>query len=133
MIVVDTSAIIAIATNEPSARELIETIDAHDDLLISAATLTELFIVAARKGALQEVEHFLGNFGHRTIDVTEDFAVRAAAAYRQWGKGFHPAGLNFGDCFAYALAKDRNCPLPFIGNDFSRTDVKAALALENDT
>ena len=132
MIVIDTSAIIAIATNEPDARRLIKTINAQDELLISAATLTELLVVAARKGALQEVEEFLRDFGHRTTDVTEDLTRRAGAAYLQWGKGFHPAGLNFGDYFAYALAKERDCPLLFIGNDFSKTDIKPALAPESD-
>lgn len=132
MIVIDTSAIIAVATNEPDAREIIRTIEAHDDLLVSAATLTELLIVAARKGTLPEVENFLANFGHKTVDVTEDFAREAASAYRQWGKGFHPAGLNFGDCFAYALAKERNCPLLFIGNDFSKTDIRAALSVAGE-
>lgn len=127
MIVIDTSAIIAIAANEPDARRLIQTIEPQDELLISAATLTELLIVAARKGALAEVEEFLLGFGHQTVDVTESFASLAGAAYRKWGKGFHPAGLNFGDCFAYALAKQRDCPLPFIGDDFSQTDIIAAL------
>ena len=60
-------------------------------------------------------------------------ARQAGAAYRQWGKGFHPAGLNFGDCFAYALAKEQNCPLLFIGNDFSRTDIKPARDAEAGT
>lgn len=50
-------------------------------------------------------------------------------AYRQWGKGFHPAGLNFGDCFAYALAKERDLPLLFVGNDFARTDIRPAIGL----
>ncbi|MGV3552209.1 type II toxin-antitoxin system VapC family toxin [Rhizobium sp.] len=128
MIVIDTSAIIAIATNEPDARRLMDAINADDEPLISAATLAELLIVAARKGVLQQVERFLAGFGHTTVDVTEHFARLAGAAYTQWGKGLHPAGLNFGDCFAYALAKERNCPLLFIGNDFSKTDIKSALA-----
>jgi ribonuclease VapC len=132
VIVIDTSAIIAIAANEPDARRLIQTIAAHDELLISAATLTELLVVSARKGVLAEVEQFLMGFGHQTIDVTEDFAHRTGAAYRQWGKGFHPAGLNFGDCFAYALAKERDCPLLFIGNDFSRADIMPAMPPEAD-
>ena len=133
VIVIDTSAIIAIAVNEPYARRLIDVIETHDELLISAATLTELLIVAARKGALHEVEEFLKGFGHQTIDVTEVFARLAGAAYNQWGKGFHPAGLNFGDCFAYALAKERDCPLLFIGNDFSKTDIRSALDVESGT
>lgn len=128
MIVIDTSAIIAVATNEPDALRLMETINADDEPLMSAATLTELLIVAARKGVLSDVEKFLQGFGHTTIDVTEDFARRAGEAYRLWGKGFHPAGLNFGDCFAYALAKQRDCPLLYVGNDFSQTDITSALS-----
>ena len=59
--------------------------------------------------------------------VTSVSAKRIARAYRQGGKGFHPASLNFGDCFAYELAASRGCPLLFIGNDFSRTDIVSAL------
>jgi len=61
------------------------------------------------------------------MDVTEETAERAAAAYARWGKGNHPAGLNFGDCFAYALAEQMNCPLLFVGDDFSKTDIVPAL------
>ena len=55
--------------------------------------------------------------------VTGGSARRAAGAYSRWGKAIHPAGLNFGDCFAYELAKSENCPLLFVGNDFSKTDI----------
>lgn len=55
--------------------------------------------------------------------MTAATADQVADAYRQWGKGNHPASLNFGDCFAYALAKELGCPLLFVGNDFARTDV----------
>ena len=61
------------------------------------------------------------------IPLTEAAALRAADAYRQWGKGFHTASLNFGDCFAYQLARAHSCPLLFIGNDFGQTDVLSAL------
>ena len=128
MIVVDTSAIIAIANNEPEAETCIDVLAQHDEALISAGTLLEIMIVGARKGISQSVTVVLSNMLYATIDVTEGFAHRAGAAYRQWGKGFHPAGLNFGDCFAYTLAKERDCPLLFIGNDFSKTDIKSALA-----
>ena len=62
------------------------------------------------------------------VPVTESSAKRAAAAYARWGKGFHRAKLNFGDCFAYELAIDNACPLLFVGDDFSQTDVVSALA-----
>ncbi len=61
------------------------------------------------------------------IDLTEDLATDAAEAYRRWGRSFHRASLNLGDCFAYALARRRECPLLFIGDDFSLTDIASAL------
>lgn len=93
--------------------------------------MLEIMIVAARKGISQSAANVLSNVFYTTVDVTEDFARLAGIAYTQWGKGFHPAGLNFGDCFAYALAKEQNCPLLFIGNDFSKTDIRSALAPED--
>src|SRR5688572_15126601 len=64
----------------------------------------------------------------KIIDVTPERAGLAAAAYALFGKGFHKASLNFGDCFAYATAKEFNCPLLYIGEDFARTDVVSAIA-----
>jgi ribonuclease VapC len=61
------------------------------------------------------------------VNVTRAAAAAVGDAYRKWGKGFHPAGLNFGDCFAYVLAKHYSCSLLFVGNDFARTDVQSAL------
>ena len=132
MIVVDTSAVIAIANNEPAAAACIAVLSQHDEALLSAGTLLEIMIVAARKDISHSATFVLSNMLYTTVDVTEDFAHRAGAAYRQWGKGFHPAGLNFGDCFSYALAKERDCPLLFIGNDFSKTDIMSAMPSEAD-
>lgn len=64
-----------------------------------------------------------------SMEIVEVTAVRVeqiADAYRRWGKGFHPASLNFGDCFAYALAAERACPLLYVGNDFTQTDIVSA-------
>ena len=61
------------------------------------------------------------------VPLTEERALAAALGYVRWGKGFHPAALNFGDCFAYALAKEHDCPLLFVGDDFTKTDVKPAI------
>jgi len=61
------------------------------------------------------------------VPVTAKVAYQVAAAYRRWGKGVHPASLNYGDCFAYALARERNLPLLYIGQDFAQTDVQSAL------
>ena len=65
-----------------------------------------------------------------TIEIAAVTPARpgaSAQAYERWGKGLHPAGLNFGDCFAYALAKEHSCPLLFIGDDFSKTDIESVL------
>ena len=66
-------------------------------------------------------------FELQVVPFTAEGAIRAAEAYRRWGKGFHPARLNFGDCFAYELARSRDCPLLYVGDDFTRTDVRAAV------
>jgi ribonuclease VapC len=70
----------------------------------------------------------IDGLGLDIVPVTSDFAHRVADACARWGKGIHPARLNLGDCFAYALAAERACPLLFIGHDFTRTDVANALA-----
>lgn len=122
MIVVDTSALIAIVLDEPSATWLERVLQAESgEILISAGTVAESLIVAAGRRALPDMELLLDGLDHKVVPVDEAMAKRV-------GKGYHPAGLNFGDCFAYALAVEKNCPLLFIGNDFSRTDVKSVLA-----
>ena len=121
----------AIALDEREADQCDECLSRQSEILISAGSLTEALVVAARRNVTEALEVLLSDLPYVIVPVTESLARRASAAYRQWGKGFHPAGLNFGDCFAYALAKERNCPLLFIGNDFSRTDITSALANEN--
>ena len=128
MIVVDTSAFMAVALDEPQASASIAVLEDERDLLISAATVAEALIVANGRGvgaAMQDVMNSF-DFEVRTVGLAE--ARRVADAYARWGKGFHPAALNFGDCFAYALAKRQDCPLLFVGDDFARTDVRSALA-----
>lgn len=73
------------------------------------------------------MDALLTGFGIQIVAVTEDHARHAREAYRRYGRGNHPARLNLGDCFAYALAKARGEPLLFKGGDFSRTDVEAAI------
>lgn len=128
MIVVDTSALIAIALQEPAATSLSLAL-AGEDLLISAATLAEVLIVAGRRGAETEAEmaRLIDELGMEIVPVTIVAARAAARAYGRWGKGVHPAALNFGDCFSYALAKERGCALAYIGTDFARTDIPSAL------
>lgn len=128
MIVVDSSAVLAIAQNEIGRERCQEVLVAADELLMSAGTLTELLIVAHGRGIYGNVLSFLDGLDIRILDVTPDVAYRIGEAYRRWGKGFHPAGLNFGDCFAYEAAKTHDCPLLYVGDDFGRTDVRPALA-----
>lgn len=89
--------------------------------------MTEALIVAQGRGVALQMMRLFDGPNVRVVPVTEASAKRAAFAYAQWGKGVHPAALNFGDCFAYEVAMQNGCPLLFIGNDFSRTDVKSAL------
>ncbi len=126
MIAVDTSALIAVLANETRGSRCAGKLrDNH--LLISAATLAEALIVGSRPEYRDTMNRFLDGLELEVVEVTEDFAQRAADAYRRWGKGFHPARLNYGDSFGYALAEMYGCPLLYVGNDFARTDVVGAL------
>ena len=69
----------------------------------------------------------IDGLGLEIVSVTPSSARRVAAAYARWGRGTHPAGLNFGDCFSYEVAKEHSCPLLFVGDDFSKTDLESAL------
>ena len=124
--VIDTSAIIAILQDEKGSDRLIPIIEKADSLKISAATVVEAGIVMyARYGDAGEVEvdQFLFRLGIKIVAVTEEQAEFARTAYRNYGKGNHPAGLNYGDCFSYALAKSLNEPLLYVGDDFDKSDL----------
>ncbi|WP_026620397.1 ribonuclease VapC (plasmid) [Ensifer sp. WSM1721] len=127
--VIDTSAIVAIAFNEPEAETYEQKVVDAPRRFISAATVLELAIVIeARLGeaGAAELDLWLYRAGVETVAVdTEQIAV-ARRAWRAYGKGRHPAGLNYGDCFSYALARTRSEPLLYKGDDFSRTDIEAA-------
>ena len=127
MIAVDSSALITVVAGEKQAAGC-EKVLLSGPLVMSAATLTELLIVAVRKGVAEELNALLALIELEIEDVTPQFAELAAAAYVRWGKGFHPARLNYGDCFSYALAQLYDCPLLYIGDDFAQTDVVSALA-----
>lgn len=127
MIAVDTSALMAILLDEPEAEACIGVLEGEGTLLISAATVAEALVVAARRGVGEEMARLIDGLGFEIVAVTAASASRVAAAYGDWGRGVHPAGLNFGDCFAYELARVRGCPLLFVGADFARTDVARAL------
>ena len=127
MIAVDTSALMAIVLGEPEADACMRVLQSETDVLISAATLAESLIVGARRNVVQEITRLVEGLGFEIITVTAASARRVAEAYARWGKGVHPAGLNFGDCFAYEVSKENSCPLLFVGEDFSRTDLKSAI------
>ena len=97
-----------------------------DALIMSAGTASEAMIVAGQKGFRDDLAAMLAAFGVDIVPLTSGDIGRIADAYLRFGKGNHPAALNLGDCFAYALARERGCPLLFVGNDFSRTDIEAA-------
>lgn len=126
MIALDTSALIEVVLGGERAEHCANLL-ADGDFVISAGTLAEALIVAGQRDLLVELQRLLASLDLTVDDVTAETADRVAAAYRRWGKGVHPAGLNYGDCFAYALAKAKACPLLFVGRDFSRTDITSAL------
>jgi ribonuclease VapC len=127
MIVVDTSALMAVVLDEQVAEACSEVLASENDILLSAGTLAEVLIVAGRRQVGDVMERLVDGLGCQVVPVTQADAVKVAEAYSRWGKGIHPAGLNYGDCFAYALARHRGCPLLFVGEDFSRTDITACL------
>ncbi|MBO0132353.1 type II toxin-antitoxin system VapC family toxin [Agrobacterium burrii] len=127
MIVIDTSALMAILLDEPTADACATALETDDSLLISAGTLAEAMIVAQRRGRSREFEMLIEGLSVEIRPVTPKSAHGISEAYHRWGKGIHPAGLNFGDCFAYELAKTEGCPLLYVGNDFSRTDIVSVL------
>lgn len=130
MIVVDTSALIAILDKEPDAALYAEAIAEADSPLISAATLLELHIVMLnRRGAraAQIVDRLIQEAGFQIEYFTAQHLELAREAYARYGKGRNSAGLNYGDCFSYALAKATGLPLLFKGEDFSKTDLPSAL------
>ncbi|SFZ86395.1 Uncharacterized protein, contains PIN domain [Devosia enhydra] len=128
MIVVDTSALMAILLEEPGHEDCQDCLLRETEILISSATLTEALIVAERRDLLEELEALVTTLGVTIVALDGAAARRAAQAFATWGKGRHPAGLNFGDCFAYQLAMAQECALLFVGNDFAQTDVASATA-----
>ena len=128
--IIDTSAIIAILRSEPDAARFAKAIERAARRTISAATYVEVGAVIDRAGdpvASRRVDELLAAASIAIEPMTAEQARLARAAYRDFGKGSgHPAQLNFGDCFAYALAKARDEPLLFKGDDFSHTDVTPA-------
>jgi ribonuclease VapC len=127
MIAVDTSALMAIALDEPHAASCVSALDKTAEVLISAGTMAETLVVAGRRSVTMRMEAVLKGYGFTIINFDTASARRVAEAYSRWGRGVHPAGLNLGDCFAYVVAKEHSCPLLFVGNDFSKTDLQSVL------
>ena len=127
MIAVDTSALMAIVLDDPEAEPCIAALEKEDEILISAGTVAEALIVAARRNVRSEIERLINEVGLEVVALTPAAARAVADAYERWGKGVHRAALNFGDCFAYSLAKERRCRLLYVGGDFARTDIVAVL------
>ncbi|MBB4660756.1 type II toxin-antitoxin system VapC family toxin [Conexibacter arvalis] len=127
--VVDSSAIIAILLDEPEKCRFVRLVAAAREPSISAASLLECAIVMHRRAGatgFAQLDGIVHDTGIRCIPVDLDQALAARRAWVRYGKGNSPAGLNFGDCFSYALARTMDRPLLFKGGDFTRTDVRAA-------
>lgn len=127
--IVDTSALVAIILGEPDAEAHLRALLHADTLGVSAATLTEaLIVVEAKQGpeAASDLGALLADVEAEIIPFDVDQAEAAALAWRRFGKGRHPASLNLGDLFSYALAATRGEPLLFKGSDFAQTDIRQA-------
>jgi ribonuclease VapC len=126
-LVVDSSAIVALVLGEPDSDQLARALDSSDENLMSAATLVEATIVAeARLGVAGGtlVNRVVRDAHIAIVDVSAATAIEAIDGWRMFGKGVHSAALNFGDCFTYALARQRSAPVLCVGSDFALTDVR---------
>jgi len=127
--VVDTSALVAVILQEPDAARVARAIRRAAAVQLSAVALVEATMVLLPRigeGGVQRLDAFVEEIGMGVAPVTRDTAQLAREAFRRFGKGRHPAALNFGDCFSYALAVALQESLPFVGDDCARTDVPAA-------
>ncbi len=131
--ILDTSAIIAILCGEPDAERYLAAMQNADRLAVGAPTLVEAGIVAHAKlgdDGPADLEHFLRRLHVDVLPFGETEASIARHAFRAYGKGRHPARLNFGDCLSYAMAAACNEPLLYQGEDFSRTPLRSALEMK---
>lgn len=128
--VVDTSALLALLQNEPDAELFEVALAAAEAPVISAATLLECSLVIERRfgeAGLERLDAMVREAGIQIIAFDGEQQQLARAAFRRFGRGRHAAQLNFGDCFAYALAKHRGEPLLYKGRDFAQTDIGSAI------
>jgi ribonuclease VapC len=124
--VLDTSALLVLLLDEPEAEQFRTAVEDDETRLISAATLLETaLVIESRKGEAggRELDLLVHKAEMAVVPVEQTHVDEARRAYRRYGKGRHPAGLNFGDVFAYALARASGEPLLFKGDDFARTDI----------
>ncbi len=131
-VVIATSAAMAILAAEPAAADVLAALDEAGERVMSTATYVELGIVLeARFGPVGGAiaDRFAREGRIDIVAVDRDQAELAIGAFRRFGRGRHPAALNFGDCFTYALAESRQLPVLFVGDDFGMTDLPAALSL----
>jgi ribonuclease VapC len=127
--VIDSSAIIAVILEEPEAAELRTKLESAQTVTIGSTTLVETFIVLARRTRTNPrplIERFVLDTGATITPFGHVYAEVAQEAFMDYGKGRHPAGLNFGDCMSYAVAKLSGLPLLYVGDDFAGTDVASA-------
>ncbi|HEX3884208.1 MAG TPA: type II toxin-antitoxin system VapC family toxin [Stellaceae bacterium] len=128
--VIDTSAVVAVLLDEPTSAQVTACIEVAELRLMSAASLLEAAIIIEnrkRDAGGRELDLFLYRSEIEIVPVDQNQAEIARDGWRRFGKGRIPAGLNYGDCFAYALAKSRQLPLLFVGHDFAQTDIEPAL------
>jgi ribonuclease VapC len=129
---VDASAIVAMMTNESDAASLSFRLVGATSRKTSPMALWEASVAYSRifgvepKAALREVEAYIRPLEIEVIAISPAATAAAVDAYQRYGKGRHPAGLNFGDCFAYACARHLDVPLLYKGDDFSQTDIETA-------
>jgi ribonuclease VapC len=126
VIALDSSALMAIIGSEPPAEALVTALQNDRDLIISAATLAETLVVADRRNIGVPMRRLIARLAPRVVAADDATAARVAAIYSRWGKGVDTARLNLIDCFSYDVAAEHGCPLLYIGDDFTQTDIVAA-------
>jgi len=128
-VIVDTSALIALIQNEPAAEQVAAVLAGASAFFVGAPTLTEtLVVLTARQGPVARTvfDRLRSEINLGVVEYTADHAYAAQRAYLRFGRGRHPAGLNFGDCMSYAVAHVAHEPLLAIGNDFAQTELEFA-------
>jgi ribonuclease VapC len=134
MIFVDASALVAVICAEDGSTDVAARLEADDAFITSPVAIYEASLAIARRTdvsaahAREDIEDFITRVGILPVSLTPVDAELAISAFERFGKGRHPAKLNMGDCFAYAVARSRNASILFVGDDFTHTDLPDALA-----